>query len=348
MQASKTKRTLTPSCSPNLRSAKLSKNNPLAKLVREVKTIYDKDIETRLIEIEMRLRGLEWIIDNVDDKSEVSEATKERDIILSQIDRIEAMYSNFVALLGIITMNDIYQLSEYVSRNKLTSLVGKYSPVLKNDKERHAVCPSCKALVLQSSKSCPLCYETLSLIDIFTLNEPVVKPGIDHKDTLEETMACYQGKQNRTFSEGFTQYLEEIMKRRGINPHQVTREVLRMIIKRGRYSSHFCDINLLYHRYTGASLPNISHLEDRLRYRNALMKDIYKELYPEHTGKYLHGQFLLKVMLQMEGYKYDPKDFSSELKMRQVVVRHNKELGQMVVELKKKYPDMNWNYNFCA
>jgi hypothetical protein len=337
------KRQLSPQPSPNLRSKKAPKNESLNRFVNEVKSIYESNLLSEVNKINVRLDQIHWIISNVEEEREEAEDLKLK--ISTELKNLNSRYIEFLLKLRKITVDDMAEITNYMpNRAIIEKLIDKYLPV--QDKSTVNIVCSCGYNIISDKiKLCPSCYNELKSGDTFTLNETPHKMSIDHKDTLEEAMACYQGTQNRTFSERFMNYLTKTMNERGIDPKNITRSTLRLIIKRGRFSEHFCDLNLLMHMFTGITLPNISHLQDRLRYRNKLMREVYIELHPDHKGKFLHGQFLLKVYLQMERYEYHKEDFSSELKMRDVTTRHNKEVREACKILKLRYPELNWEFN---
>jgi hypothetical protein len=339
--------------SPNLVPRKIRRTlTTTGKVIKDLTAYYNEEIDRRLENLDVRVDQLQWIITE-GDEDDKDQAIKELKKIEVEFDSILCKRNKFQAKLLAVDIKDMdanYELYEFVPKERIAASIAKYdSKFAKFEPAASSIlCSKCKIAVnlTYNTTQCPHCYEDLNNRDVYTSNETNMKSAIDRKDTLEEAMDCFEGIQKRTFSKGFVDHIDRYLVERNIDPRLVSKETLRLIIKRGRYSEHFCDLNLLHKTYTGSQLPNITHLKSKLRHRNALMKEVYKELHPDHKGKYLHGQFLLKIMLQMEGFKYNKDDFSSELKMRNVTMRHNKEAAEVCCILKKRYPEMNWDFSF--
>ena len=114
-------------------------------------------------------------------------------------------------------------------------------------------------------------------------------------------------------------------------------------------SDHYIDINYITWATSSGDipLPNISKLEDTLLMRHRLIEEEFEVVKDSDQKNFMRGQYVLWVLLQMENYKYNMNDFKM-LETRDVILRHDKKMRRICSNLKKKRPDLNWDFKGLA
>lgn len=184
--------------------------------------------------------------------------------------------------------------------------------------------------VNQSFYVCKSCgHETQVSQNIFSYkdNERInitKKYTYDRRVHFRDCINQFQGKQQSTISQDVYDKLYKKLEMHGLDDKtkedkrerfkNVTKQHITMFLKETGYSKHYEDLNLIYHNITGAPLPDISHLEEKL----VQDFDELNELYEKHYIKtkkikrknFINTQYVLFQLLRRHKFPCDKNDFN--------------------------------------
>ena len=94
---------------------------------------------------------------------------------------------------------------------------------------------------------------------------------------------------------------------------KVTKDHIRIFLAQSKkteenLTKHYEDIHLIHSNLTGVPLHDISHLEEKLYYQFDLIVEAFESM-DINRSNLLNSQFILKKLLQYNGYNVDSNDF---------------------------------------
>lgn len=138
----------------------------------------------------------------------------------------------------------------------------------------------------------------------------------DRRVHFKDCINQFQGKQNSTIPQEVYDKLYQQLENHGLlkNKSSITKKHVYMFLRETGFSKHYEDVNLIYHKITGAPLDDISHLEE------ILIADFDKlsEMYDIHYIKdkkikrknFINTQYVLFQLLKRHKYPCQASDFN--------------------------------------
>ncbi len=240
---------------------------------------------------------------------------------------------------------DLFEMERVKFIAEYLEVAKEYIPIKNGPKIIHinGSCLNCESKDSRISESeniclgCGLTSEKISdqtqFKDIERVNI-VQKYKYGMKTHFKDTIAQFQGKQNKFISPKIFNELEEKFDAYGFKDpgktrhemyRRVTKDNIKMILQITKNSKHYEDITLLHHYYTGIPTPDISRFEDDLLKDFSGLEDAYKRLSEEekcYRINFLNNQEVLYKLLKRRGYKCKSEDFSL-LKLGEKKIEHD-------------------------
>jgi Poxvirus Late Transcription Factor VLTF3 like len=186
-------------------------------------------------------------------------------------------------------------------------------------------CPHCKqhnAYVINSDNVCACEYcgtEQDVLFSVFSYRDAErinmsSKYQYDRRVHFKECINQFQGKQNSTIKPEVYEKLHAQLLIHRLDARRVTKKHISILLKEIGCSSHYEDLNLIYHNITGVALDNISHLEDILMDDFEKLSKLYDEEYIKtrkiERKNFINTQYVLFQLLRRHKYPCSHTDFS--------------------------------------
>jgi len=208
--------------------------------------------------------------------------------------------------------------------------------ITKNRKKDKKVCIYCQSdqFIVNMEQNLEICencgkqdeksYRSLSFKDITRVNlsnKYTYERRIHFKDCINQ----YQGKQNSTIDGKVYDDLCEQFELHGLlkgdknTPKKtrfenVTKEHILLFLKETGHTKHYEDIVLIYHKMTGKTVDDISHLENQLMEDFDKISNLYDKKF-KFTGKidrksFINTQYVLFQLLRRHRYPCKKEDFN--------------------------------------
>lgn len=172
-------------------------------------------------------------------------------------------------------------------------------------------------------------------------------------DNFEEHIAQFQGRQRKPIPPEVFQTIRDHCQTHHIELSKLTKAEILRILKRYKLSDHYNSLNSIGHSLIGSPLPDIREYEKALLERHRLVEREYMSIREEEgRSNFLHGWYVLRAFLMMEGYPANKEDFLT-LTTRDALVEHDKLMMQMCSRIKERQlTDTtirgNWNFKGLA
>ena len=337
-----------------------AKEDDLQRLRRREKALQSE--ETESVEDQLRIEDELCLIegdckklaDKIDSKEDYKDQSED---LLEQHDDI--LPRGQTRIIG--DVNDNLGPADF---KELTYIIGQFvglaqqfiKVTVKKQSRIIMMCASCcvPPVVIKGKTRCPNCDKK---IKIFETNDSIdgqqdsniMKSDYYRSETFEDIMAAFQGKQRWTIPQKVWQCINLYCKKYRLDEIQLTKEDIYNILKSNGLSDHYIDINYIAWVTSKGdiSLPNIAHLEDRLLMRHRIVEEEFELVKDLNQKNFMRGQYVLWVLLQMENFICNMNDFKM-LETRDVILRHDKKMRIICDNLKRKRPDLNWNFKGLA
>lgn len=211
--------------------------------------------------------------------------------------------------------NDKYQKRKKININSI-----KECPTCNGDQEQfviadnHIVCSFCGTVISTTNDN------LISFRDIERINIGS-KYTYDRKTHFRECIKRFQGKQNVNIPpELFDDIIHQIISYQLIPKDyeqydkkeifkDVKREHIQMILKDLGYSKYYEDIVYIYHKITGHTIPDITHLENNLINDFDLLLECYDSTFKTDRKNFINNQYVLYQLLRKYKYNCRKEDF---------------------------------------
>jgi hypothetical protein len=205
---------------------------------------------------------------------------------------------------------------------------------LNSDSINKSVCPNC------FNKSETITNTNIITCDNCGMEKEVIQTTFSYKDTerinvtskyiyerrihFRDCINQFQGKQNSTIKQDVYDKLIEQFTLHGlvvegdvpkqIKFEKVTKYHVSLFLKEIGFSSHYEDLNLIYHNITGNALDDITHLEEILMNDFDTLSEKYNEQYIKtkkiDRKNFINTQYVLYQLLRRHKYPCSKNDFS--------------------------------------
>ena len=150
------------------------------------------------------------------------------------------------------------------------------------------------------------------------------KNNYEDRANFEKVLMRFQGKQQNKPDRALYEKLDEYFKSRGLPTSKeynempllpdgtkkgTSREMMFEALSRIGCSGYYDDINLICSVFFGWTLPNISHLEEKIMEDYDIFQDVYEQLDLEGRKSSLNSQWKLYILLKRRGYPCKSKNF---------------------------------------
>lgn len=188
----------------------------------------------------------------------------------------------------------------------------------------------------------------------------VIKPaggGYDDQENFLKALRRYQGKQQNHLPDTLYQELdnyfisydlptsEEVMSaplnEKGTRGN-VTKELMYRALFAIKRMAYYEDVPLITHLYWGFTLPDVSHLEDKILDDYSKTQRIYETLIKQRKSN-LNISFRLFKHLQLRGHKCSIEDFKM-VKTRDILEYHDMMWKQIMDKAQLLYPDEGFRF----
>lgn len=216
-----------------------------------------------------------------------------------------------------IDYKELEDLTKPQKRSKKICSHCQSNEFITNFDQNLEICENCGKQEEKSHKSTS--FKDITRINLS--NKYNYERRIHFKDCINQ----YQGKQNSTIDEKVYKDLEEQFHQHGLlkgDPttpkktrfENVTKEHILLFLKETNHSKHYEDVVLIYHKMTGKTIDDISHLEPQLMEDFDKISNLYDKKF-KFTGKidrksFINTQYVLFQLLRRHKYPCKKEDFN--------------------------------------
>ncbi len=169
------------------------------------------------------------------------------------------------------------------------------------------------------------------------------KPSYNRSETFEDAFLSYQGLQKDKPPQEVYDTIQNSMNSYKIKPKDLEEDVLLEILKENKLSSQYHNMRLIFHNITGAKLPDLSDLRNRIMRRHEIIESVYHKEKTKDRKNFLDGQYMLWSILKMENYSCKKSEFSM-LKTEDVIKYHDDTMERILHRLRKENDEFDWPF----
>lgn len=207
------------------------------------------------------------------------------------------------------------------------------------------VCGSCGYILEQDT----MASNSVSFKDIHRVNL-VSKYLYDRITHFKDCINQFQGKQNSTIDQKvYDDLLEQFLSHnlipvgymsmpKEIAFQEITKEHIMLFLKECRHTKHYEDVVLIHSHFTGAPVPDITHLENQLLHDFELLTTLYDKKYRHQDRKnFINTQYVLYQLLKRHKYPCRKEDFNILKTIDRKFYHDN--------ICKNLFEELGWNFN---
>ena len=291
-----------------------------------------RDIQSKLLSLEQEKKKTSETLENQHfytmDVSELLETYQHQQAVPQKISfmskqkpdkNVSVLTTNYLEILKKydIDYKELEDLTKTQKRNKKMCNRCHSQDFVTNFDQNLEICENCGKQEEKSQKSTS--FKDITRINLS--NKYNYERRVHFKDCINQ----YQGKQNSTIDEKVYKDLEEQFEQHGllrgdrtsskkIRFEVVTKEHILLFLKETNHSKHYEDVVLIYHKMTGKSIDDISHLEPQLMEDFDKISNLYDKKF-KFTGKidrksFINTQYVLFQLLRRHKYPCKKEDFN--------------------------------------
>jgi len=349
----------------NIKKKNLKYNEDIWEIHKLILDIFEKEYQELPI-MKLRLKRLDWIIQNADNDYDKQQALEEYNKLLTNIELIESGFREARYIYN--TEKILEEYNSLVSKpikvdfmgnkifdddEKKQTLIGEFLNIAKNyvnikpieGKRKSMLCEECK-IELQRDDDfffiCPNCgYSIKHFASISSYGEGsrinvAQRYVYDKRAHFGDSIKKFQAKQNTTILEQVYKDLWDKINSHDIPIDKLSEDHIYEFLKLTGHSDHYEDIKLIYCELTGKVAPDISHLEQKLFELFDEVDPVYERVKSPGRVNFLNGQFVLFKLLQKLKYPCKESDFYI-LRTREKMLEHDQIWKKICAELSWTY-----------
>ncbi len=169
------------------------------------------------------------------------------------------------------------------------------------------------------------------------------RPSYNRSDTFEDAFLSYQGLQKDKPPQEVYDTIQKSMNFYKIKPQDLEEDVLHEILKENKLFSQYHNIHLIFHNITGAKLPELSELRNRIMRRHKIIELVYRKEKTKDRKNLLGSQYMLWSILKMENYSCKKSEFLM-LQPKNVIKYHDDTMERILHHLRKENDEFDWPF----
>lgn len=333
------------------------KETKIQKLRRRQKILSSEDTDS--VEDELRIQDELEIINN--ECHNLANKLKDREKYINESKSLLQQHDDLLPntnqqIIGsdeyILSPQDCEELELIV--NEFVDLAQNFVKInVKRQYKNITMCFACNAepVLVDGKLRCPFCNKKIKPFDanLRDRGNGLMNNDYHRSDTFEDIIDSFQGEQTWLLSDKIWLAIDLYCEKYHIDRIDLNKEDIYNILKLNGLSEHYNDINLIAHKTSNGNipLPDIAIYKDTLIYRHRLIEEEFELIKEKDEKNFLRGQYVLWMLLEMEGYKCNISDFKM-LETRDVIIRHDQKLKQIATRLKISHPEFNWEFRGLA